>query len=211
MKNDGLMKEDLNQGFCRIDKVLKEYVVEERLEIFIYGEIPHIDDPDVIDLIQNIENTKADQIIITIMSSGGSLYSALAIYNALTARKNDCSIVTIANAFVASGAAIIFMAGELRYCYKYTTFMIHAPIIEGYVSGKMSNYSDEYKSLNALYRQLVEDNFKDILTDGEIENMMKGPDVYMTTEEALERKLVHMVLENFDNINEEEESEAENG
>lgn len=205
---DCLETQDLEKNFCKINKIIKEYRKEERLEIFIHGDIPDIDSDEIITLIDNIETTTAEQIVLTIMSRGGSLYSSIAIYNALMARRTDCQIITIANSLVASGAAVIFMAGSVRYSYKYSNFLIHSPSIEGYVSGKIENFNQEYNAINNLYTKLIKENFYPILSETDIEKMMNGLDIYMDTEEAIKKGLVHMVIEDMSS---EEECEDEDG
>ena len=210
MQKDELagLEED-QKSFCKIDKVLKEITVEKRLEIVIYGDIPDIDNEEIVTLIDSIETTTAKQIGVTIMSRGGSLYSSIAIYNALMARRTDVQIITIANALVASGAAVIFMAGSVRYSYKYSNFLIHSPSIEGYVSGKIGNYNQEYDAINKLYNKMIKDNFYPVLSESEIERMMNGLDIYLDTDEAVEKGLVHMVIENMSAEETDEELEDE--
>lgn len=165
--------------------------VTSRLDIYIYGTIAGLDDPSASQLINLIETTDAPNIMVTISSFGGDLYTSLAIYNALRSRMPETNVITIGNGIVSSGAAIIFMAGEQRLAYGHTTFMVHGPQYDGYMTGSTKNFETDAKFINSMYRNFISEAFKGKFTEDEISDICdKNVNKYFDTQEALKREIV---------------------
>lgn len=65
-----------------------------------------------------------EPIEIYLSSYGGEAYSGLAIYDAI--RSSPCDIIIYANGKIMSAGVLIFLAGDVRYASKHTTFMMHS-------------------------------------------------------------------------------------
>jgi len=182
-------EQDEHNEFYRASVIRKDTV----LDIQVFGEIPHQDDPDVIELIDLIETTEADRLVITVMSYGGSMYSSLAIYSALQSRKEDMEIITIANGMVASGAYYIYMAGTKRYVYPFAMMLIHdASMDTGFRS--IANIGEVTKGIEKLSDKIMEETVTDYVSEHEKNAIKAGRDLYISADEAVERGISHEII-----------------
>lgn len=92
-------------------------------EIFIYDEIGGSFGVDATELVMAINEISADNINVRINSPGGSVFDAIAIYNALI--KNPANVTTYVDALAASAASIIAMAGDEVVMMPGSQMMIH--------------------------------------------------------------------------------------
>lgn len=92
-------------------------------EIFIYDEIGGSFGVDATELVMAINEIAADNINVRINSPGGSVFDAIAIYNALI--KNPANVTTYVDALAASAASIIAMAGDEVVMMPGSQMMIH--------------------------------------------------------------------------------------
>jgi ATP-dependent Clp protease, protease subunit len=78
------------------------------------------------DFIGELRNVKAQSITLSINSPGGSVFDALAIYNAL--RQHEASVTVKVMGVAASAASLIAMAGDKIVMPENAFMMIHNPI-----------------------------------------------------------------------------------
>lgn len=71
----------------------------------------------------------AKDIILWISSEGGSLFTALGLYDRLryVQRTHGVTLHTVATGYVLSAGTILLAAGEHRYALPHTIFMLHEP------------------------------------------------------------------------------------
>lgn len=105
------------------------------------------------DHIKDAKDDVVEPIYLHLSSGGGELYSAIAAYHKI--RFNPVPIITIADAEIASGATIMFVAGKERYIYPHATFLIHQ-IRCGNYSGKAIDISDYTENLKMETKILEE-------------------------------------------------------
>lgn len=96
---------------------------EAPASIFIYDEIGGSLGVDASSLVQEIEAITAPEIRVRINSPGGSVFDAVAIYNALN--HHSARIVTYVDALAASAASVIAMAGDEIVMMPGSQMMIH--------------------------------------------------------------------------------------
>ena len=75
------------------------------------------------DIAARIDAIKADEIVVSINSPGGSIFDGIAIYNAL--RAHPARIVTRVDGLAASIASVIAQAGDERQMMGGSQMMIH--------------------------------------------------------------------------------------
>lgn len=92
-------------------------------EIFIYDEIGGSFGVSAIDFVEDLGKITDDNITVRINSPGGSVFDAIAIYNALI--QHPASITTRVDAIAASAASIIAMAGDKVEMMIGSQLMIH--------------------------------------------------------------------------------------
>ena len=135
------------------------------------------------DFIGELRNVKAQSITLLINSPGGSLFDALAIYNAL--RQHEASVTVKAMGVAASAASLIAMAGDKIIMPENTFMMIHNPINFAYGNAEdmreMADFLDKIgASLVATYvarTGLPEDEVKALL----------DAETWLNAEEAVEK------------------------
>ena len=82
------------------------------------------------EFIAELKQYAGQAITLTINSPGGSVFDALAIYNAL--RNSGGEVTTKVMGVAASAASLIFMAGDKRVMPENTFLMIHNPMTGAY-------------------------------------------------------------------------------
>lgn len=142
--------------------------------------------------------------IIGISSYGGSVHSALEIFDTIESFKsNGLAIATVGVGKVMSAGAFLLAAGtkDLRFCSENCTLMVHE-VSAGH-EGKMMDLKVSYKEterLSNLYFKIMANNCgKD---EAEFQKQfLDKPDVYLTPTQALEWGIVDRVAMPVFNIN----------
>lgn len=92
-------------------------------EIFIYDEIGGSMGVSADEFVKDLQGIKAKEITVRINSPGGSVFDAIAIYNALI--QHPANVTTRVDALAASAASIIAMAGDTVEMMVGSQLMIH--------------------------------------------------------------------------------------
>lgn len=100
-----------------------------------------VDDETCDDLLQKVTeaiDSGAKAITLWISSEGGSLFTALGMYDRLRylQRTNDVGIYTVATGYVLSAGTILMAAGARRFTLAHTVFMLHEPYQMPWESGE---------------------------------------------------------------------------
>ncbi len=96
-------------------------------------------------------NRSAPVIRVQISSTGGDIWTGLAIYEALM--RFPGKVHTFGSGIVASAASIIFLAGSTRELAENTEFMIHQAWVE--VAGGVSELANAGRSLDQVNSSMV--------------------------------------------------------
>lgn len=96
---------------------------ETTAEILIFDEIGGSFGISAEDFVMELQGIDADNIEVRINSPGGSVFDAIAIYNALI--KHPANVTTYVEALAASAASIIAMAGDKCIMMVGSQMMIH--------------------------------------------------------------------------------------
>ena len=137
-----------------------------------------------------------EDINIYINSPGGSVHSALAIYDVMQYIKPD--IRTIAYGTAASAASLILTAGTpgKRMCLPHTKILLHQPHIMGHgITGQVTDIEIEAEQLVKTKEELHRIYSK--LTGQRITTIRKdlNRDYWLTPEEAIDYGLIDHVIE----------------
>lgn len=103
------------------------------------------------DFIAELKKIDAKQITVNINSPGGSVFDALAVYNAL--RAHDASVTTKVMGVAASAASVIAMAGEKVVMPANTFLMVHNPLTFAY--GNADEMRDMADVLDKIAASLI--------------------------------------------------------
>lgn len=127
-----------------------------------------------------IKNKK--NISVLINSPGGDFYVSIAIYNLIVQKKEN--VTTEILGLAASGASIVFLAGENRLMRESTNFMIHNPYASVAGDGdKLRKVAGELDTFRDQLINIYSDNSE--LSKDEVRNKMEETTWY-TDEQAFE-------------------------
>jgi ATP-dependent protease ClpP protease subunit len=96
---------------------------EPAAEIFIYDEIGGSAGVSADDFVKDLNEIDAENIMLRINSPGGSVFDAIAIYNALI--QHPANVTVRVDALAASAASIVAMAGDTVEMMVGSQLMIH--------------------------------------------------------------------------------------
>ena len=150
---------------------------------YLYGEIT--DDikvyADLLDVLKT--SSPNDVVMIYINSEGGILRMALQIANAMLS--SQAKVVTLLEGEACSAATLIFLAGEEYIINPNCTFMIHNYSAGVWGKGHELQSHVDYRRLSVT--KMMEDFYCKILTEEELEDVIKGRDIWMDSEELTKR------------------------
>lgn len=140
---------------------------------------------------------KEKDIHIYINSFGGDPYTSMGFYDFLRSLKT-CDINTYNIGCAMSGGSIIFMAGDNRYMYENTVFMMHS--VSSGAEGKVHlDLIDEADECKRIHNQLCEIYAKHTKrTKKQWDNLIKYKDRYYRAEDALKMGIVHKIITDND-------------
>lgn len=124
-----------------------------------------------------------DRIVIYLNCPGGDLYISIQIINAI--RASRATVVTSMDGQVCSAATLIFLSGNEYIVNKHCSFMIHN-YSEG-VFGKGNEIISRVKHATDWFEKLTYDIYGGFLTDSEIKDVLEGKDIWLDSEQVLER------------------------
>jgi ATP-dependent protease ClpP protease subunit len=187
MRNDSAVEtQELLLGQSLFEKPIKHYkqIIPVTIHhIYINGEIEEEADR-YIDMLNEIKLAEAhDHVFIYLNTPGGSLSTTIQIMSAI--KQSQATVTTVIEGDVASAGTFIFLCGDDYIVHDNCSFMVHNYSHGPY--GKGHEVAQRVKFTEQHYRQLIIDIYKDFLTDEEIEDVLKGMDVWLNSEQVRER------------------------
>lgn len=137
-----------------------------------------------IDMFEVIRNAgEQDMIYLHINSEGGSLFTAIQFLRVLGETK--AMVVASVEGLCMSAATIIFMAAKNHEITNHSMFMFHN--YSNKVEGKGGELFDHIVHARTWGEKLLRDVYASFLTEAEIQIILDGKDLYMTSEEVAQR------------------------
>lgn len=190
-----------------LEKKLKHYAQNLSATIhhfYLYGAIE--DDISIYSDLLNVLRTanENDTVIIYINSEGGTLRMALQIANAMLS--TPARVITSLDGDAISAATFIFLAGEEYIINPNCSFMIHN--YSGYLHGKGHELISQINHTGATVSKMMRFFYEKILTEEELKDVCNGKDLWMDSDELMNR-LSTIQEEDIEEDNQERlESEA---
>jgi ATP-dependent protease ClpP protease subunit len=156
-------------------------------EFYLSGEI--VEAEEYIDWFDTIRNAgPQDSIKIYINSCGGDLYTALQFLRVM----GECegTITTSVEGACMSAATMIFLSGHEFEVTPHSMFMLHN--YSAGVFGKGGEMYDQLQFERAWSRNFLSEVYRNFLTQPEIDSMLDNKDIWLTSEEVIER-VAHFV------------------
>lgn len=154
-----------------------------------------------ISIIRNAD--KGDIVHIFINCLGGDLYTANAVTSAMRQCKAHC--ITEIVGVCASAATLIFLEGHEFRVNNHIEWMQHTASYS--YGGKSNNVAEYVNFQQKSIRNLLETSYKHFLTKDEINDLIRGDDFWMDSEEVLRRLAVRRDLLQLEEDTEPSEKE----
>lgn len=172
-------------------------------EYYLSGEIE--EPQEYIEWFDTIRNaTSADTVRIYINSGGGDLYTTLQFLRVMG--ETEATIVTSVEGACMSAATMIFLHGHQQEVTPHSLFMFHN--YSAGVFGKGGEMFDQLQFERTWSENFLREVYHDFLTPEEIKSMLDNKDIWMTSQQVLER--IDLVLAKMSALD-EIEVEQENG
>lgn len=137
-----------------------------------------------LDLINTLKTAEEhDRVIIYLNCPGGDLNITIQIINAI--KSSRATVVTSIDGQVCSAATLIFLAGHEYIINDHCSFMIHN-YSEG-VIGKGNEIWARVLHAKDWFQELTYDLYAGFLEDSEIKDVLEGKDIWLDSDEVLER------------------------
>ena len=151
-------------------------------DLFLTSEIGEANE--YVSWLQIINNAHENDIIhIHINSPGGYLTTSIQLYNALI--RSEATIVVSVEGECCSGATMILMAADSVSVDSNAYFLFHS--YSGGNVGKYNNLQENAKFPEKWFPKVIKEIYKDFLSTDEIETVLKGVDLWLDSEEVVER------------------------
>lgn len=151
-------------------------------EFYLSGEIEEADE--YVEWFDTIRNAREDDTVkIYINSSGGDLYTALQFLRVLS--ETRAHVTTSVEGACMSAATMIFLHGDSFEVTPHSLFMFHN--YSAGVFGKGGEMFDQLQFERAWSENFLNEVYKDFLTPDEIKSMLDNKDIWMTSDQVLER------------------------
>jgi len=169
--------------------------------LYLCGEIT--EPSEHIDIIQALHNAGPDDTVdLFINSGGGNLVTAIQIMDAIKHCNASVTGHLVGEALSAGG--MLFLACDSWRVADFATLMIH-----NYTGGAIGKGHELYSSIGYMkktYPEFFKAFYKDFLSEAEMNRVLAGEDIWMETEEIMER-LNNLVILRRQAILDEEEAE----
>lgn len=149
----------------------------------------------------------ADELEIHLHSNGGDVFESIAILNYLKNERTE-TITTYVDGIAASGASVIFMAGDKRIMPKNTQLMIHQPWT--YAQGNASDMEQLARQLRQVESSLEEcymDHF--VGSNQELKDLLDD-ETHLTAQQSLDLGFATEIVDKVEKPKPKEKEEKQN-
>lgn len=144
-------------------------------------------------LLQVIDSLEENDILqININSYGGYLDGAVALINSL--QETGADVYTFIDGVAASAASLIALASPNLSVGPYASMMIHSATFGSF--GKQSDVISHASFMDKKVKKLMQDIYMDFLTEQEMEEVFMGKEIWLNSEEIIERLETRAELQN---------------
>lgn len=181
MELDIVFKEEKNDVISEWDKVVPIVNKGKIVTAYLMNEIyePH----EYNELCYTLENTKAEEVRLIMNNGGGLMDTMSTIRNSIL--KCNALVTAVLSGSVASAATMIALACDKIEVAPHTSWLTH------YYSGGSAGKGNEIKAKHDFDEVEIPKMFKEIhkgfLTEEEIDRVIDGKDIWLNSEQIVER------------------------
>lgn len=133
------------------------------------------------DILQNASDD--DLVVIHINSCGGEMMTAVQIVTQI--KLCSAQVVCQIESMCCSAATMVALACDGLICYPHGYMMIHTS--SGYSFGKQSDIKKEEEFFNPWLEDFFNEIYKHFLSKKEIQSVLEGKDLWLKSDEVMER------------------------
>lgn len=126
---------------------------------------------------------EGDMVYISVNSYGGNLDGAIAIINAMKSTLAEVHVCIDGSA--ASAASLIALTAPSVSVSPYASMMIHSATFGAF--GKQSNVISHASFIDKQVKSLMQDIYKDFLTESEFQEVIVGREIWLDSAEIITR------------------------
>ena len=126
---------------------------------------------------------ESDVVVIHLSTDGGSLDATDTLLAAM--EDTDAHVIVKATGSVNSAGTLLMLAADEFTLTANTSFLIHNGSCGS--GGKYSDFIAHTEHTKKYFERVMRNAYKDFLTDDEIENVLKGVDMWMDSDEWIRR------------------------
>lgn len=155
------------------------------VSIYDFYIVDEIKEPEkYLDLIHTLKSAdQQDTVFIYLNTPGGNLYTTVQIMSAMISSK--ATVITCMEGQVCSAGTFIFLKGDTKIVNPNCTFMIHN--YSQSTSGKGNEVVSQINYMGDYFNRLAVNIYNDFLTQGEINEVTKGRDLWMHSSDVVNR------------------------
>lgn len=167
------------------EKLIKHYKQTIAVNIHHFYIIDEIGESDeYLDLINVLKTAEQqDTIFVYLNTPGGNLFTAIQIMSAI--RNTAATVVTCLEGEVCSAGTMLFLCGHKQIVNPNCSFMIHN--YSAGIGGKGHEIASHVAFRNEYSRKLMNDIYVNFLTTKEIEEVLDGKDIWLSSDQVIER------------------------
>ena len=151
-------------------------------EFYLTGEI--LEATEYVEWFDTIRSASInDTVTIYINSCGGDLYTAIQFLRVLA--ESNAEIICSVEGACMSAATMVFLAADTFQVTPHSLFMFHN--YSAGVFGKGGEMFDQLQFERAWSEAFLTDVYRDFLTETEVKEMLHNKDIWMTSQQVIER------------------------
>ena len=151
--------------------------------IFVSGEITDESANIIVSELLYLDSLSHDEINLYINSPGGYIDTAVQLISQI--KLSEAQVICQIESACCSAATLIALSCQGLACYPHAYMMIHTS--SGCSFGKQSDIRRQEAFYNTWLDNLFKDIYKDFLTGKEIDSVLNGNDIWLTSDEITER------------------------
>lgn len=157
-------------------------ITARHYEFYLTGEI--LEATEYVEWFDTIRSASInDTVTIYINSCGGDLYTAIQFLRVLA--ESNAEIICSVEGACMSAATMVFLAADTFQVTPHSLFMFHN--YSAGVFGKGGEMFDQLQFERAWSEAFLTDVYRDFLTETEVKEMLHNKDIWMTSQQVIER------------------------
>ncbi len=124
-----------------------------------------------------------DRIKVYINSTGGDLSTALQFMRVLS--ETDATVICSIEGYCMSAATMVFLCADAFEISPHSLFMMHN--YSGGAIGKGGEIYDQVNFERGWSKEFLEEIYKDFLTKKEIKSLLENKDIWLSSNQVIER------------------------